>query len=210
MSDLFHTVLIFGPPGSGKGTQGRALGSIPGFFHCACGDVFRRINPNSRVGKVFMEYSSRGELVPDDVTIDMWLDHIHAMEKTNAYKPEADVLILDGIPRNVHQAKMMDKHLHVLKLIELECPDEDAMIQRMRRRALKENRLDDAKEEVVRNRFVVYHEESAPVLNHYSPDLIAKVNAVQSPAEVLRDVLDIVVPVQNAHFKRLSKQGVTA
>ena len=206
MSDLFHTVLIFGPPGSGKGTQGRALGAIPGFFHCACGDVFRRINPNSEIGKVFMEYSSRGELVPNEVTIDMWLEHIHVQEKTNAYKPQSDVLVLDGIPRNVHQAQMMDGTLHVLKLIKLVCPDEDAMVARMRRRAIKENRLDDAKEEVVRNRFVVYHDESAPVLEYYPKELIAKVNAMQSPAEVLRDVLNIVVPVQNEHFQQLSAQ----
>jgi adenylate kinase len=206
MSDLFHTVLLFGAPGSGKGTQGRALGSIPGFFHCACGDVFRRINPSSRLGKVFMEYSSRGELVPDDVTIELWLEHIHAQEKTNAYKPQTDVLVLDGIPRNVTQARMMDKHLHVLKLIELDCPDEDKMVERMRRRALKENRLDDAKEEVVRNRFVVYHDETAPVLEHYAEALKVKVNALQSPAEVLRDVLAVVVPVQNEHFARLGRQ----
>lgn len=204
MADMFHTVLIFGPPGSGKGTQGRALGAIPGFFHCACGDVFRRINPNSPTGRIFMEYSSRGELVPDDVTINMWLDHIHAQKKTNAYKPQADVLVLDGIPRNVHQAQMMDGTLHVLKLIQLVCPDEGAMVARMRRRALKENRLDDAKDEVIRNRFIVYQQESAPVLGHYAPNLVAQVNAMQSPAEVLRDVLNIVVPVQNAHFQQVA------
>lgn len=206
MSDLFHTVLLFGPPGSGKGTQGKALGAIPGFFHCACGDVFRRINPSSKLGKVFMEYSSRGELVPDEVTIDLWLEHIHAQEKTSAYKTEHDLLILDGIPRNVHQAEMMDKQLDVLLLVELDCPDEDKMIERLRRRAIKENRLDDAKEDVIRHRWEVYREETAPVLGHYSDDLKVKVNAQSSPAEVLRDVLDHVIPVQNAYFEKLRAQ----
>lgn len=207
MSQRFPTVLLFGPPGSGKGTQGRALGTIPGFFHCACGDVFRRINPNSELGRVFMEYSSRGELVPDDFTIKLWLEHIHAQEKTSAYKPETDVLILDGIPRNVHQAQMMDEHLQVLELVELECPDEEAMIERLRRRAIKENRPDDAKEDVIRHRWDVYRAETAPVLEHYDDGIKKKVNAVQSPAEVLRDVLEVVIPVQNAHFRRLSEQG---
>ena len=207
MSELFHTVLLFGPPGSGKGTQGKALGAIPGFFHCACGDVFRRINPSSELGRVFMEYSSRGELVPDHVTIKLWLEHIHAQEKVSNYKTDHDLLILDGIPRNVAQAGMMDEHLDVLKLVELDCPDEEKMIERLRRRAIKENRLDDAKEDVIRHRWEVYREETAPVLQHYPEALKVKVNAQNSPAEVLRDVLQIVIPVQNAYFARLRKTG---
>jgi len=67
-----QTVLLLGPPGSGKGTQGKVLGTIPGFHHCSCGEVFRKIDPNSDVGRIFMDYSSRGELVPDDATVKIW------------------------------------------------------------------------------------------------------------------------------------------
>jgi len=198
----FPTVLLFGPPGSGKGTQGKALGSIPGFFHCACGDVFRRINPNSKLGKVFMEYSSRGELVPDETTVQLWLEHVRAQQASGAYDPDEDILVLDGIPRNTAQAQMMDEHLDVLKMIELDCPNEEAMIQRLRRRALKENRLDDAKEDVIRHRWEVYRAETEPVVEHYDPSLRQKVNAQNSPAKVLRDVLDVVIDVQEAHYQR--------
>src|SRR5438067_5272245 len=65
----YRTLLLFGPPGAGKGTQGKILGTIPNFFHCACGDVFRSLKTDSQIGSVFLEYSSRGELVPDQPTL---------------------------------------------------------------------------------------------------------------------------------------------
>ena len=68
----FRCVLLFGPPGVGKGTQGGVLGNIPGFFHLAVGDVFRSIDINSPIGKKVYTYSSKGELVPDELTIEIW------------------------------------------------------------------------------------------------------------------------------------------
>jgi len=201
-----QTVLLFGPPGSGKGTQGRVLGSIPGYYHCACGDVFRRLDPNTELGQLFLSYSSKGELVPDEVTVKIWHAHIRKVEALGAYKPHQDVLILDGIPRSLEQAKLLDEELDVLRLINLVCEDEEAMIQRLRRRALKENRADDAKESVIRHRWEVYRAETQPVLDYYQSDRISKVNAMASPAEVLRDVLNIVIPIQNAHFSRLDAE----
>src|SRR5213592_3638218 len=60
----YNTFILFGAPGSGKGTQGKTLGTIPRFYHCACGDVFRSIDTRTKVGKAFLEYSSKGQLVP--------------------------------------------------------------------------------------------------------------------------------------------------
>lgn len=197
----FQTVLLIGPPGAGKGTQGRVLGAIPGFFHCACGDVFRRLNPNSDIGKLFMEYSSRGELVPDDVTVKMWHAHIRAMQGTGAFKPESDILVLDGIPRNTTQAAVMEEEIEIKKVLHLVCRDEEAMFERLRRRAIKDNRIDDAKESVIRHRWEVYKAETAPVLAYYDPAIIAEIDALQSPAGVLRQILNVVIPVQSAHFK---------
>src|SRR6202044_2239630 len=69
----YRTYLIFGAPGSGKGTQGKILGAIPRFFHCACGDVFRSLDTRTSIGQAFLSYSSRGELVPDEITVKLWM-----------------------------------------------------------------------------------------------------------------------------------------
>src|SRR2546426_798863 len=103
----YRTILLFGAPGVGKGTQGKILGTIPNFFHCACGDVFRSLKHDSSVGEVFLEYSSRGELVPDGPTIELWGQFIKSNTKTGRFHPETDTLVLDGIPRNAHQAEIL-------------------------------------------------------------------------------------------------------
>jgi adenylate kinase len=198
--ERYPTVLLFGAPGSGKGTQGAILGRIPGFFHCACGDVFRNIDITSPSGKVFYDYSSRGELVPDNVTVKIWSDAIDAHAVLGDYKPRKDLLILDGIPRTLKQADIMDDHIDVLKIVHLICDNERAMFERLRRRALKENRHDDADEKVIRRRWAVFEKETAPVLDHYPQDLVVEVNSMGSPAHVLLDILNEVVPIQDAHF----------
>ncbi|MEZ6243497.1 MAG: nucleoside monophosphate kinase [Phycisphaerales bacterium] len=200
MKRKYQTVLLFGAPGAGKGTQGKILGQIPGFYHLSCGDVFRNLDIHSELGKVFYEYSSKGELVPDDVTVKMWAENIHAQTILSIYKPHDDLLILDGIPRTLKQAQIMDEHVDVLAIVHLVCKDKDAMIKRLRRRALKENRADDAREDVIRNRWKVYEQETAPVLGHYPASVIHEVDAIGSPASVLQHVLEIVAPVQERVF----------
>ena len=64
----YRTILLFGAPGSGKGTQGKILGTVPGYFHFACGDAFRNLRIEDPMGKAFIEYSSEGQLVPDETT----------------------------------------------------------------------------------------------------------------------------------------------
>ncbi len=200
MANRYPTVLLFGAPGVGKGTQGNVLGSIPGLFHLSCGDMFRMLDVDSELGRTFYEYSSRGELVPDDITVQFWQQNIHARTVLGLYKPKTDLLILDGIPRNLNQAQRTEKHIQILKVIHLVCRDENAMIQRIRQRALKENRIDDAKEDIIRRRWDIYRTDTQPVLEHYSERLVAKVNAVASHVEVLSDILQIIIPVVNQHF----------
>ena len=202
MADSHRSVLLFGAPGVGKGTQGKILGQIPGFFHLSCGDVFRQIDISSKEGAEIYRYSSRGELVPDELTIRIWQKGLNGQIATSSYKPHEDLLILDGVPRNVTQARLMEGMIDVLKVIFLVCSDEEAMIHRIKRRAIRENRADDANEQVIRRRFEVYHRESAPILEYYSAEKIARVEALGSPAEVLRKILEVVVPVQNEHFRR--------
>ena len=196
----FLAVLLFGAPGAGKGTQGRILGTIPGFFHLACGDVFRSIDIGSPEGKEIYRYSSRGELVPDELTIRIWRKGLDGQIASSQYKPREDLLILDGIPRSVRQAELLEGHVQVFGVLHLVCADEEAMIHRIRRRAIRENRVDDANEAVIRHRFEVYRRESEPVLAHYPKEIMSRIDAIGSPAEVLRRILDCVIPVQNEHF----------
>jgi adenylate kinase len=187
----YTTYLLFGAPGSGKGTQGRSLGSIPRFFHCACGDVFRTLDTRTKVGRAFLEYSSKGQLVPDEITVQLWQARIDAAVDAHEFKPDIDVLVLDGIPRNVGQAKIMDDVIDVKKVFHLSCPDRDQLFARLKKRALKDNRLDDANEEVIKRRLETYETESKPVLDHYR-DRVQVVDAIQPPAKVLLKILETV------------------
>ncbi|RLS27857.1 MAG: nucleoside monophosphate kinase [Planctomycetota bacterium] len=201
MSHRYKCILLFGSPGSGKGTQGKILGEIPGFFHLACGDVFRSLDLTSPLGKKFMTHSSKGELVPDELTVEMWQNNMKAQVSLSIFKPAQDLLVLDGIPRTVSQAKALKDYLDVLAVLHLVCPDEAEMVRRMRRRALKENRLDDADEKVIRHRFEVYRKETEPVLSYYPKEIIHEVSAIASPSMVLMSVLDTVAPIQDHHFR---------
>ena len=188
----YRTHLLFGPPGSGKGTQGKILGNIPRFFHCACGDVFRSIDTRTKVGAAFLEYSSKGQLVPDEITVQLWKARIDAAVDAHTFKPDIDILVLDGIPRNVGQAKIMDELIEVEKVFHLSCPDRNALFARLKKRALKDNRLDDANEDVIKRRLSTYETESKPVLNYYGKDRITCIDATQPPSKVLLHILESV------------------
>ncbi len=189
----YGTYLIFGAPGAGKGTQGKVLGTIPRFFHCACGDVFRSLDTRTSLGKAFLEYSSRGELVPDEMTVRLWMAVIGDMVGLRKFKPDIDSLVLDGIPRNVQQAEIMRDILDVKRVFHLSCPDRDALISRLKKRALKENRLDDANEETIRRRLVTYETESRPVLDFYGPGKVVDIDATQLPVKVTHDILTAII-----------------
>lgn len=200
MSGHYKTILLFGPPGVGKGTQGAILSKIPGFFHCSTGEIFRNLDINSDIGKMFFQYSSRGELVPDDITVRIWSQNVYANTVLGLFKPHSDLLVLDGLPRNVNQAKLLYRNVEVLQVINLVCKDRHALFDRMKKRALKQNRIDDAKDEVIRRRFEVYETETRQVLEYYSSDIVTEVDAMGSPAEVLMHILEALVPIQNQHF----------
>ena len=191
----YRTILLFGAPGAGKGTQGKILGTIPNFFHCACGDVFRNLSIDSKIGRVFIEYSSRGELVPDQPTVDLWRESIGKNTSIGRFHPETDTLVLDGIPRSPHQAEMLKDMLNVVGVFYLRCKNMDNLVRRMQRRALRENRLDDASLEVIRSRLKTYEKETKPVLNFYGKKFVHRIDADQTPAKVLSDILRHIVKV---------------
>jgi adenylate kinase len=185
----FRTVLLFGAPGAGKGTQGKILGTIPNFYHFACGDVFRHLSPSSELGRIFIQYSSRGQLVPDEPTIRLWRQNIEAAERAGRFDPSTDTLFLDGIPRNPGQARILEDFLDVRLILYFTCSDMDKMTARLQRRALRENRLDDANIEIIRQRLEVFERETKPVLDYYGPKILCKIDSTQPPARVLGDIL---------------------
>jgi adenylate kinase len=189
----YRTILMFGAPGSGKGTHGRILGTVPGFFHCSCGEVFRNLNPETPLGKIFVEYSSRGQLVPDPPTIELWQQYVHGLTASGRFNPKTGTLVLDGIPRNLHQAEMLADFLDVIAVFNMCSGSFKNLVARLQRRALKDNRLDDASLEVIRARLKTYEAETRPVLNFYGPKVIHRINTDGTPPQTFLKVLRRVV-----------------
>jgi len=188
----YKSILLFGAPGSGKGTQGKILGAIPGFFHSASGDIFRSLDLQSETGRIFWEYAGKGQLVPDEVTIRVWKQFIQGMQYINQFHPDSEILVLDGIPRNVQQAKLLEDTIEVVKVIHLYCADMVKMVERLRRRALRENRFDDASDAVIR----VYETDTRPVLDFYPRDKVVMIEATMSQIRVLSKLIEILVPLK--------------
>jgi adenylate kinase len=130
-------------------------------------------------------------LVPDEPTIELWRQSIENNTKVGRFHPDQDTLVLDGIPRNVRQAEILKDTLNVVAVFLLKSADEKKLINRIQRRAIKENRLDDANLDVIRDRLHVYENETKPVLNFYGKKVVHHINADQTPAKVLADILHI-------------------
>lgn len=191
----YRSILLFGAPGSGKGTQGKIIGNIPGFHHSATGDIFRSLDLQSEMGRKFWEYAGRGELVPDEFTIRLWKQFIKGQEMVNQFHPESEFLVLDGLPRNVPQAKLLEDTLEVVLILYLRA-DLTKMVERLRRRALKENRIDDASDVVIQRRLEVYERETRPVLDFYPPEKVYRVDATMSQIRVLSEIVKVLVPLK--------------
>ena len=189
-------ILLFGAPGSGKGTQGVVLGGLPGFFHLSSGEIFRGLDPDSPDGQAVAEYTSGGNLVPDDFTVSLWRKQLASLIADGSFDPDRQILLLDGIPRNTAQCEMIAGDVDVKLVLHLAGSDYEPLVQRILDRANQQGRPDDADESIVRHRFDVYQSESAPVLDHYPDELRGDVDPIGLPGQVLGRVLDHVLPVQ--------------
>ncbi|HEV3167205.1 MAG TPA: nucleoside monophosphate kinase, partial [Isosphaeraceae bacterium] len=156
----YRTILLFGMPGSGKGTQGAVLGQLPDLVHVSCGDIFRKLPKYGELGSEVVRYTSSGELVPDDLTVRIWERHIKILELQELLLPDQHTLILDGLPRNDTQAERLDHVLNVIQIFHLNISDTTKARERLKARALRENRLDDINEEVIARRLRSYYEET--------------------------------------------------
>ncbi len=186
---LMKAILIFGPPGSGKGTLGKFLSSAGNHFHLSSGDIFRSLSPESPAGQLYHNYAGKGLLLPDEITIQIWHHYVHGLIATNRYFPASQLLLLDGIPRTIRQTDLLQKYIQVEKIIVLDVEMIEELIKRIQRRALIEKRTDDLDPQVLRTRMEVYQKDTMKVLKHYPDRLIARFNGSQKPLEVLRDVL---------------------
>lgn len=193
--ESYNVILLFGYPGCGKGTQGLTLAGMPNFVHLAMGDIFRALDKASPIGKEFLSYATKGNLVPDELTVRVWKDHMRGRVASGEVRPDYHVLLLDGIPRTSTQVDLLKPLTNVLKIIHLKMADQEKLVHRLKKRAAKSNRPDDARESVIRNRIKVYEEQTLPVLECFDTRLIANINADQPPLAVLRDICETLVTV---------------
>lgn len=163
--DKMIHLILFGPPGSGKGTQAAFLIETFDLVHISTGDLFRHeIGNNTPLGKEAKAYTSKGELVPDSVTIGMLKNKVAA-------HPDAKGFIYDGFPRTTIQAEALDAMLsetnaQINCLISLTVDDEE-IVHRIKNRGLTSGRADDLDESIIRNRIEVYKENTLEVYDYY-------------------------------------------
>ena len=189
MSSLISAFLIFGPPGSGKGTVGAKLAATTSLKHLSTGDIFRGLPASSESGKLFYQYSNSGKLVPDEVTVQIFQRYVNGLVDTNKLNPEKDILLLDGIPRTPAQARLIESVVPVKGLLVLDIANDNTVVDRILGRAKIEGRKDDADESIIRNRLTEYKNKTAAVLDVYPADKVLRINGDQSPDEVFRDTL---------------------
>ncbi len=185
----FDAILLFGPPGSGKGTVGRILSLAGSHYHLSSGDIFRGLSKESPAGRLYESYATKGHLVPDAATLEIVRLFINDLVASKKYHPMGQFLLLDGIPRTRVQAELIDSFINVRRIILLDMPREEGLIARLKRRSTIEGRVDDADAAVLKTRLEVYKKTTAEVLSHYPKSLVSSFNADQPPLLVLRDIL---------------------
>lgn len=162
---LMINIVLFGKPGAGKGTQAEFLKSKYQLFHISTGDLFRHhISNKTDLGMLAQSYMNKGDLVPDQVTIDM-------LKEAVDQNTEAKGFIFDGFPRTTQQAEALDeflseKSMGISATLALEA-DDDILIDRLIKRGKTSGRADDQDEEKIRNRFDEYNNKTAPLRAYY-------------------------------------------
>jgi adenylate kinase len=182
-------LILFGPPGSGKGTQAAKIVEEFNLLHISTGDLFRyEMGNDTPLGQKAKSYMEKGELVPDEVTIGMLKNKVDA-------NPDVPGYIFDGFPRNVTQAEALDKILtekgtEVSILLSLDV-EEDEIVKRILNRGKTSGRADDNDESIIRNRYEVYLSETSPVFDYYAEkDKSIKVNGIGSIDEIFNRLAD--------------------
>lgn len=184
-------LILFGPPGSGKGTQAAYLVKKYGLMHISTGDLFRyEMGNDTPLGLKAKSYISKGDLVPDSITIGMLENKVNA-------NMDAKGFIFDGFPRNVNQAVALDyflktKKTKVTALLELDVEDEE-IVKRILNRGKTSGRSDDNDEKIIRNRIATYKKDTTPVFFYYDLAKKAKkVNGLGKIEEITKSLCEII------------------
>ena len=190
-------LVLFGKPGAGKGTQASFLKEKYNLRHISTGEVFRyNIKEDTKLGKLAKSYMDQGDLVPDEVTINMLRDEVEKF-------PEANGFIFDGFPRTEAQAKALDhllesKNMQIDATIALEAHD-DVLLERLLERGKLSGRTDDQDEEKIKNRFEEYREKTAPLRRYYEAQgkfhTVDGIGAIEEITDRLTKVIDTLEAV---------------
>lgn len=177
-------IVLFGPPGSGKGTQAQNLIEKFNLKQISTGDLFRfNMKNNTELGKLAKYYIDKGELVPDQVTIDMLVDELKKPTDTNGF-------IFDGFPRTSYQTEVLDQivkeqlHSEISVCLSLIVEDE-ILVQRLLKRGETSGRVDDSEESIIRNRIKEYYAKTAEVAELYKQQgKYVEINGVGEISEI--------------------------
>jgi adenylate kinase len=193
---MLRAILLFGYPGSGKGTQGKILSALPGFRHIAMGDILRGLTSANPLYDQVQSYLKAGNLVPDELCMDLFKNYI------DAQKPSPDdFLLVDGVPRNARQVELLNKMVKVVRIFKLSVYDENVVIDRMRKRALAQGRSDDASDEVIQRRLRVYREETESCIRTYPGTILTRIHANQPIFDVHFDIIHALAKMRDIYFK---------
>jgi adenylate kinase len=184
-------IVLFGPPGAGKGTQSKKIIEQYGLVHLSTGDLFRKhLKEGTDLGKKAREFMDHGKLVPDQIVIDM-------VDVKISEHMDAAGFIFDGFPRTVAQAEALDrllekKSMKITRMVALEVPDE-IIKERLKGRAALEGRTDDQDEDKIKTRINVYKEETMPVAGYYDDQQkLSKINGVGQIDEIYASIHEVI------------------